>query len=86
MRVHVPTPLRTYTDGDADVEVDGATLDELLTNLDARHPGIRFRMVDEQNRLREHMKIFVNQRQVRDLHTPLAGADEIMIMQALSGG
>jgi molybdopterin synthase sulfur carrier subunit len=86
MRVRIPTPLRSYTGQAAAVEAEGATLDDLLHDLDRRHPGIRFRMVDEQGRLRRHMKIFVEQEPVRDLSVPLEGIDEVTIMQALSGG
>lgn len=86
MRVRIPTPLRSYTDESAVVDAEGETLAELLGDLDRRHPGIRFRVVDEQGRLRRHMKIFVAQESVRDLGTRLDGLDEITIMQALSGG
>jgi molybdopterin converting factor small subunit len=68
------------------VDGHGATVDEVLRDLDARYPGMRFRMVDEQGSLRKHMKVFVGQDSVRDLSTPVTDADEITIMQALSGG
>ena len=86
MRVRIPTPLRSYTAQESAVEADGATLDELLTDLDHRFPGLRFRVVDEQGRLRQHMKIFVEQEPVRDLSMSLVGIDEVTLMQALSGG
>lgn len=85
-KVRIPTPLRSYTAQSAEVEADGATVGELLEDLERRHPGIRFRMVDEQGRLRQHMKVFVNQDSVRDLDTPIAEHDAVTIMQALSGG
>ena len=86
MRVGIPTPLRSYTDGAKEVEADGATLDELLDDLDRRHPGLRFRVVDEQGRLRQHMRIFVNRAMGHGLADELAPTDEIVLMQALSGG
>jgi molybdopterin converting factor small subunit len=86
VKVCIPTPLRSYTKQEKWVEGDGATIAELLTDLDARFPGIRFRVVDEQGRLRQHMKVFVNQEAVRDLTTPITDADAVTIMQALSGG
>ena len=86
MKVSIPTPLRSYTGNEKWVEADGATLAELLVDLDRQFPGMRFRVVDEQARLRTHMKIFVNQENVRDLTTPITDADEVTIMQALSGG
>jgi molybdopterin synthase sulfur carrier subunit len=86
MRVRVPTPLRSYTRDQSVVEGRGTTVDAVLRDLDERFPGMRFRMVDEQNRVRKHMKIWVNEDACRDLSTPVSAADEITIMQALSGG
>ncbi|MBM3394928.1 MAG: MoaD/ThiS family protein [Betaproteobacteria bacterium] len=80
----IPSALRSYT-GDAESEATGATLGEALADLDRRHPGIRFRMVDEQDRIRRHIRIFVNGEQRTGLATPLGRADEIIIVQALSG-
>lgn len=86
MRVRIPTPLRSYTAQQSVVEGAGSTVDEVLVDLDGRYPGMRFRMVDEQGRLRKHMKIWVGDEPVRDLSTPVTDADEVTIMQALSGG
>ena len=86
MNVAIPTPLRSYTLGEATVEADGRTVAELLRDLDARYPGIRFRMIDEQDSIRPHMRIFVNGEQVWRLDTPLAASDRVQILQALSGG
>lgn len=86
MRVLIPTPLRSYTDHRKEVEAEGATVDELLRDLDRQYPGLRFRVVDEQGRLRTHMKVFVGQESIRDLGAALAGHDEVTLMQALSGG
>ena len=86
MKVRIPTPLRSYTNEEKWVESEGATVADLLGDLDAHFPGIRFRVVDEQGRLRQHMKIFVNQDAIRDLTTLITDADEVTIMQALSGG
>jgi len=86
VKVLIPTPLRSYTGQAKNVEADGATVDEVLLDLDRQFPGIRFRVVDEQTRLRQHMRIFVNGDMVRDLTTPLGPTDEVMLMQALSGG
>jgi molybdopterin synthase sulfur carrier subunit len=86
VRVRIPDPLRSYTDQQKVIDADGHSVAEVLDDLDRRYPGIRFRMVDEQNRLRKHMKVFVNDESVRDLDTKLTDRDEITIMQALSGG
>lgn len=86
MKVLIPSPLRSYTGEQREVEASGATLEELLRDLDRRHPGIRFRMIDEQDAIRPHLRIFVNQDQVRSLSVPLRPSDEVIIFQALSGG
>jgi sulfur-carrier protein len=86
VKVLIPTPLRSYTTNRSVVEARGATVDELLHDLDRQFPGIRFRMVDEQDRVRPHMRVFVNREQVNDLSTPLNVSDEVQILQALSGG
>ena len=86
MRVYVPTALRSYTGQKGRVDAEGLTLGELLTDLDHRYPGFCFRIIDEQDGIREHIKIFVNQQQARDLAAPVRGGDEIQIICALSGG
>ncbi|HMV69408.1 MAG TPA: MoaD/ThiS family protein, partial [Myxococcota bacterium] len=84
MRVCVPTQLRGYTAGRAEVEAAGATLGEALLDLDRRFPGIRFRVIDEQDQLRPHMRFFVNGEQVFDIAHPLVASDSVQIVQALS--
>lgn len=86
MNVAVPSQLRDYTGGHAQVEAHGTTLAELLADLERRYPGMRFRMIDEQDRIRRHIRIFVNQEQARDLGAALAANDEVVIVGALSGG
>jgi molybdopterin converting factor small subunit len=86
MKVRIPDPLRSYTAQEKVVEADGDTVGAVLADLDRRFPGIRFRMVDEQDRVRKHMKVFVNDEAVRELSTPIRPGDEVTIMQALSGG
>ena len=68
------------------MQADGTTLAALLADLERRYPGIRFRMVDEQDRIRRHMRVFVNGDQVFDLSQALDPADEVVIVQALTGG
>ena len=85
MKVLIPTPLRSYT-GAREVEADGATVGDVLADLDRRYPGFRFRMVDEQDQIRRHMRLFVNGEQSFDLAQPLRSSDSIQIVQALSGG
>jgi molybdopterin converting factor small subunit len=85
MKVLIPSSLRSYTER-GEAEASGATLAAVLADLDRTYPGIRFRMIDEQDRIRRHIRIFVNDEQVRDLPQPLNATDEVVIVQALSGG
>jgi len=85
MRVQIPSPLLSYTKV-KEVEATGKTLAEVLLDLERRFPGIRFRVVDEQGRLRPHMRFFVNGEQVFELGVPLRPSDEVTLVQALSGG
>lgn len=86
MKVRIPSPLRSYTGGEANVSADGATVSELLDDLDRKFPGLRFRVVDEQGELREHMTVWLDGERCRDLDAPVSGLDEVVLMQALSGG
>lgn len=84
--VRVASPLRSYTDGAATVTADGATVGELLADLDRRHPGVRFRMIDEQDRIRPHIRLFVNTSPVESLAMPVRPGDTLHLICALSGG
>jgi molybdopterin converting factor small subunit len=86
MKVLIPGPLRSYTGERGEVEADGASLDEVLADLDRRFPGMRFRMIDEQDGIRRHMRIYVNGSEVNAIGVPLRSSDEVLIVQALSGG
>ncbi len=85
MKVLIPTPLRSYTKA-GEVDAVGASLAEVLADLDRRYPGLRFRMVDEQDAVRPHIRIFINGEQVFDLNRALNPSDSLHIVQALSGG
>ena len=86
MKVRIPTPLRSYTSNQPVVAAEGVTLDQVLRDLDRQFPGMRFRVVDEQGQLRQHVNIYVNSERERDLSVDLTGVAEVVIMQALSGG
>ena len=86
MRVFVASPLHSYTGGRGEVAGVGATLAEVLADLDARYPGIRFRVIDEQDRIRPHMKLFVGEEPAESLAQPIRPGQDVHILQALSGG
>jgi sulfur-carrier protein len=85
MKVLVPAAMRSYT-REAQVDAVGDTLDALFDDLERHYPGLRFRVVDEQNLLRPNMRIFVNGNGVRDLRHALQPADFVALVLALSGG
>ena len=86
MRVSVPSQLRGYTGGASEVGSEGASLGEVLADLDARFPGFRFRVIDEQGRVRRHMILFVGGERQDDLKAPIPPGADVFIIGALSGG
>jgi molybdopterin converting factor small subunit len=86
MRVVVPSQLRGYTAGADLVEAHGVTLDDVLRDLDRQFPGLRFRVIDEQDRVRRHIILFVGAERVTDLARPIPAGAELQIVGALSGG
>ncbi len=85
MKVLIPAALRSYTHA-AQVQAEGQTLAALFADLDRQYPGLRFRVVDEQGRLRHNLRIFVNGRCVRDMSQALGSDDDVAVVLALSGG
>ena len=85
MKVLIPGALRSYT-RQSHVQAEGDTLHALFADLDRRYPGLRFRVVDEQNQLRPNMRVFVNGVGVRELHHALQADDFVALVLALSGG
>ena len=88
VEVRVPTILRNYTGGEKAVEASGATLADLLTDLDANYPGLRDRLVDEKG-LRRFVNVYLNDEDVRvlsGLETAVGAGDELVILPAMAGG
>lgn len=86
VKVLIASPLLSYTSGQAWVQARGATLGEVLSDLDRQYPGLRFRVIDEQDRTRANMRFFLNGHAVFDLGTQTREADELCLVAALSGG
>lgn len=87
--VRIPTILRTYTGGAAEVAAEGSTLQEVLDSLDAQYPGIAARVLDDNGALRRFVNIYVNDDDVRfldGLATPIADGANISIIPAVAGG
>ncbi|MBI4673283.1 MAG: MoaD/ThiS family protein [Chloroflexi bacterium] len=85
-QVSIPTPLRKYTDGQRVVETQGSTLREMLDAMECAYPGFKFRVVNEQGQLREHIRLFINQRIAPDLDAAIQPNDAVRIILAISGG
>ena len=87
--VRIPTPLRKFTDGLDTVSIDGATVNELIENLEATHPGIKSRLCDDNGKIRRFVNIFANDEDIRFLdgaETTLIDGDEVSIVPAIAGG
>ena len=87
--VRIPTPLRSLTKGQAQVEAAGSTVVDLIGDLERQYPGLRDRLVDEGGELRRFVNVYVNQEDVRFLDgdkTALKDGDEMAIVPAMAGG
>ena len=89
MNITVPASLRQLTQGRAAVQAAGATIRELLADLERQYPGLQARLCDEHGNPRKFMALFVNGRDIRTLQgagTTLSGSEEIVIVAAIAGG
>jgi molybdopterin converting factor small subunit len=86
VRVRLAPLLYSYTGGLKVVEVDAMTVGGAIAAVDSRFPGVAFRLIDEQNRIRPHVNVFLGEHSVRDLDVPVSAGSEIYIVGALSGG
>ena len=87
--VRIPTPLRKLTQGLEEVSATGATIGDVITDLEARYPGLKERLCDDKGQVRRFVNIFANSEDIRflqNLETPVKDADEISIVPAIAGG
>jgi molybdopterin converting factor small subunit len=84
--VRIASPLRSYTGGASSVSAHGVTVAELLADLERRFPGMRFRMIDEQDGIRPHIRLFAGTREIHDLGARMDGERILHVICALSGG
>jgi sulfur-carrier protein len=87
--VLIPTPLRRYTDGAAQVKASGSTVASLLDDLEAQHPGLKERICESDGQIRRFVNVFVNGENVRDrdgAETAVKAGDEVGIIPAMAGG
>ena len=89
VKIRIPTPLRKYTNDQAEVDVDGATVGEVLTNMETQYEGIRQNLVDEAGEVRRFVNVYVNDEDIRFLDgtgTSLKDGDSLTIVPAIAGG
>ncbi len=92
IEVRIPTILRTYTNGEKSVEATGATLSDLIEDLEASHPGLKDRLLEEKDGktdLRRFVNLYVNDEDVRftgGLGTELSDGDQVVVLPAVAGG
>ncbi|MFY1829967.1 MoaD/ThiS family protein [Myxococcus fulvus] len=87
--IRIPSTMRTLTRNQADVVVPGATVREVLANLDASYPGIGAKLLDERGAVRRYVNVFLNEddiRALRELDTPVKDADRLTLIPAMAGG
>ena len=88
IEVRVPTILRTYTGGEKAVSGEGATLSEIIDDLESNHPGIKERLIEEEG-LRRFVNVYVNDEDVRytgGLRTSVSDGDQVVVLPAVAGG
>jgi molybdopterin synthase sulfur carrier subunit len=89
IKVRIPTPLRSLTKGQGEVEAKASTIAEMIDNLNTTHPGLKDRLCDEKGELRRFVNIYVNEEDIRFLNgkdTSLKDGDEVSIVPAIAGG
>ncbi len=89
VKVHIPTPLRPFTDKLDVVELEGANVSELLSNLTGRFGGLKQHLYTEDGRLRSFVNVYVNDEDIRylgSLETPLKDGDSVTVLPAVAGG
>ncbi|MHC4820634.1 MAG: MoaD/ThiS family protein [Planctomycetota bacterium] len=86
MRVRLPGVLDDYTGGTREIDVRASSLAGVFAALERRWPGVRFRVIDEHDRVRKHMTVYVNDERAADLTHSVASGDTVLIVAALSGG
>ncbi|MBD1911219.1 MULTISPECIES: MoaD/ThiS family protein [unclassified Leptolyngbya] len=89
IKVLIPTPLQKFTKDQATVECSGATIDDLMNELETQFPGIKARLCDDAGNLRRFINFYVNSEDIRFLEgqsTALKDGDEVSIVPAVAGG
>ncbi len=87
--VKIPTPMRAYTDNQTEVHLMGSTVGEVLEKLVAQFPAVRDYVFNDRRELRPFVTIFINQVNIRDLHsldTSVKDEDQLLVVLSIAGG
>lgn len=87
--IRIPTPLRKFTDGNSEVDVEGGTLREVFDDVENRHGGLKEKIFDDSGEIRRFINVFVNGEDIRHadgLDTAVKDGDEVSVVPAIAGG
>ena len=87
--IRIPTPLRTYAEGQTEVALEGGTVGEVMDGLVSRYPTLRPHLFNGEGQLRPFVNLFLNENNVKDLqglNTPLADGDRLLLIPSIAGG
>ena len=87
--IRIPTPLRKFTEGKSEVDVEGGTIREVFDDVENRHGGLQEKIFDDSGEIRRFINVFVNGEDVRHsqgLDTPVKDGDEVSVVPAIAGG
>ena len=89
VQIRIPTPLRKLTHDEEVVETSAETINDAITDLESRYPGLQERLLDDDGQVRRFVNVYVNEEDIRFLQekeTPLKDGDEVSIIPAIAGG
>ena len=87
--IRIPTPLRAYTEGEKELEIQGSTVEEALLSLGEQFPAVKPHLFDEKGELRSYVNLYLNDDDIRSLagaNTPIEPGDKLMIIPSIAGG
>jgi len=87
--VRIPSPLRKYTNSQSKVQANGATINEVIEDLETQYPGVKSRLCDDSGQIKRYVNVFINGDEIRTLQgadTSVAENDEVSIVPAMAGG
>ncbi len=87
--LRIPTPLRTYTNGQSEVSVTGSNISDALVDLTKQYPALRPHLFNEGGDLRPFVNLFVGENNIKDLqgvNTPIQDGEKIMLIPSIAGG